>query len=366
MAIVVGDSDREGTSKMIKKIKISNMKSIVDMNATCSNMNLLVGTNSSGKSTIIQALSIVAQNSLEIKGINGVLTNIGDFEDLKTRLNATGTVGVLLSDENGEEISCEVARGLDASMDLRIKTTDSSIAKRMNYSNKTYQYLSCDRIGPRNTYEKNNDVDEVIGVKGEYAIAYLNRHKVDIIDQEMCKNRLDFTLGGQVNWWLEYIVGADISTEDIAGTEFVKASYTVGSLNGVRPVNIGAGTSYLISVLIMCLASVPGAKLAIENPEIHLHPSAQSRLAEFLYFISCHNRQLFIETHSDHLFNAVRVGMANGTMNSSTVKILFIYQNDKSATEVLDVVVGKYGKIKNQQKDLFDQFDMDLNRMLGM
>jgi len=351
---------------MIRKIKIRNMKSIIDINMVCSNMNLLVGTNSSGKSTIIQALSIVAQNSLEVKGINGTLTNIGEFEDLKTRLNATDKVEVVLNDENDEEISCEVLRGPDSSMDLHIKTSDSSMAKKMNYGNKTYQYLSCDRIGPRNIYIKNNDVDEEIGVKGEQAVVYLNRHKTDIIEQEICRNTFDFTLGGQVNWWLEYIVGANISTEELAGAEYVKASYTIGALNGVRPVNIGAGTSYLISVLIMCLASVPGAKLAIENPEIHLHPSAQSRLAEFLYFISCHNRQLFIETHSDHLFNAVRVGIANGTMDPDTVKVLFVYLNEESVTNVLDVIVGKYGKIMNQRKDLFDQFDMDLNKMLGM
>lgn len=59
------------------------------------------------------------------------------------------------------------------------------------------------------------------------------------------------------------------------------------------------------------------------KPEIHLHPKAQSKLCEFLYFVSQSGRQLFIETHSDHIFNGLRVGVANGSMNQEDISVNF-------------------------------------------
>ncbi|MBR1742313.1 MAG: AAA family ATPase [Lachnospiraceae bacterium] len=136
-------------------------------------------------------------------------------------------------------------------------------------------------------------IHDLIGVNGQYAIGYLNAHALDLIEQRMCKYEEDYTLFGQVNWWLHYIVGAEIKTIQIPGTDYVQASYSMNDINEIRPQNIGSGVSYLISVLVVCLASLKDSVLVIENPEIHLHPSAQSRVAEFLYFISQCDRQLF-------------------------------------------------------------------------
>ncbi|MBO0565475.1 hypothetical protein EXQ38_04210 [Clostridium botulinum] len=86
---------------------------------------------------------------------------------------------------------------------------------------------------------------------------------------------------------------------------------------------MGSGLSYLISIIIICLSLEENEALIIENPEIHLHPKAQSRLTEFFIFISKANRQLVIETHSDHFFNGVRVAIANGTISNEEVSINF-------------------------------------------
>lgn len=74
----------------------------------------------------------------------------------------------------------------------------------------------------------------------------------------------------------------------------------------------------------MCLGAESDSVIIIENPEIHLHPKAQSKLCEFLYFVSQSGRQLFIETHSDHIFNGLRVGVANGSMNQEDISVNFL------------------------------------------
>lgn len=40
---------------MISKVRVKALKSIRDLSIECSNLNLFVGTNSSGKSTFLQA-----------------------------------------------------------------------------------------------------------------------------------------------------------------------------------------------------------------------------------------------------------------------------------------------------------------------
>lgn len=84
---------------------------------------------------------------------------------------------------------------------------------------------------------------------------YLNKKGPDPIEERLCKGNIDFTLLGQVNWWLHYIAGVQISTEDVPGTNLVCASYSMHEIPEIKPENIGSGISYLVSVLIMCLSA---------------------------------------------------------------------------------------------------------------
>lgn len=122
----------------------------------------------------------------------------------------------------------------------------------------------------------------------------------------------------------------------------------------------------MVAVLVMCLSAPEKGVIIIENPEIYLHPSAQAKVCEFLYFIAARDRQIFVETHSDHIFNGFRAGLATGSMQEGLLNIQFVYLNEQHLAEALKVKIGKRGRIENQRKDLFDQFDLDLNRMIGL
>ena len=62
---------------MISKIHIEALKSIQEMTLDCAGLNLIVGTNSSGKSTLLQAILLNAQNREEKIGLNGKLVSLG-------------------------------------------------------------------------------------------------------------------------------------------------------------------------------------------------------------------------------------------------------------------------------------------------
>lgn len=352
---------------MIRKLMVENFKSIDYTELPCANLNLFVGTNSSGKSTILQALLLLAQYTSFSQGLSGEFVSLGSYDDSKCKYSAKKNIEISVVNDDAGPAKIEIGRWENGYSISRLPHDyEEIVADSFDIVNRKIQYLSCHRIGPQNLYKKNMNMTDLIGVDGSFAMSYLNEHGKDTLDEALCKNTQDLTLLGQVNWWLKYIVDVEVETEEIMDTDMIKASYRTDGGIRVRPQQIGSGISYLISVIITCFAAPEESIIVLENPEIHLHPTAQSKVCDFLYFISKHNRQLFIETHSDHIFNGFRAGIATGEIDNETVKTYFVSLNNEHTTDVELVKFGRFGRIENQRKDLFDQFDIDMNKMIGV
>ena len=61
----------------------------------------------------------------------------------------------------------------------------------------------------------------------------------------------------------------------------------------------------------ICLLAKPGEVVCIEEPEAHLHPSAQAYIADFLLSMSASGRQIIIETHSPNIIDRLRLRKAH-------------------------------------------------------
>ena len=85
-----------------------------------------------------------------------------------------------------------------------------------------------------------------------------------------------------------------------------------------------------------------------------------------MYFIAQNGRQLFVETHSDHIFNGIRVGIATEKMDVNNVSVNFFSLDNNNCTQNTVIEFGKRGRILNYTEGLFDQFDVDLNKMLNI
>ncbi len=348
---------------MIKHISTKGLKSLSSLDFSCKNLNLITGTNSSGKSTFIQSILLAKQNQLPNVGLNGELASFGEFKDAKNFNVAEKEISVSITFSSDDTYNLVIDEDGIKNNDFSL-VTKSIISQMENRFN--VDYLSCDRIGAEDIYKKNYSVAADIGVNGEYAIYSLDKYKDKPLEEELIADKSSYTLNSQVNYWLDYILGATITTEDVIGTDFVKCFYSTSSGRFIRPKNMGAGFSYLISVIIMCLLSEKKDIVIIENPEIHLHPQAQSKVCEFLYFIAKTGRQLFVETHSDHIFNGVRAGIATGNMDANDISVNFFSLTMDGCTKNTVVEFGKRGRILNYTEGLFDQFDTDLNRMLNI
>ena len=73
--------------------------------------------------------------------------------------------------------------------------------------------------------------------------------------------------------------------QEIEQTEFIQVLYSNDKVPfEMRPKNVGTGVTYITELIIAALACKANDLLVIENLEIHLHPSGQSELVEFLAF----------------------------------------------------------------------------------
>lgn len=344
---------------MINNISIHGLKSIDTLSIDLKNLNLFIGTNSSGKSTIIQGLLTLSQNINQHEfNLNGSLVSLGDFREVRNFNTNAKSIKIDVIDSK-EEHSIEFFEQNEAVVNIKKEKCEIKFDEGL-------YYLSAARIGHLDTYEKNIKEVYKFGLQGEYCFSYFIKNKDKVLDECLLEDRISETLEYNVNKWFEYIVGGKVVVSDIPQTDRIKAQFKGKSDRAVRTKNIGSGLSYLISIIIMCLSLEEGETLIIENPEIHLHPKAQSRLTEFFVFISNSGRQLIIETHSDHIFNGTRVAISNKTIDSNKISINFLRLNEENCTTNNEIHIGKRGRIVSPPEDLFDQFDIDLDRMLGL
>lgn len=305
---------------MIEKLHIEAFKCFEKESLEFRNLTILTGTNGSGKSSVIQSILKISLtgNSDYSSPLSKYLSFIHDFDE------------AVNFDMDEEEYSISI-EGFNSTMSCKFKrngsecTIDNDLLKDyLSYSKGNLMFLSADRIGPQDTYEKHINPYDKFGIYGEYTIDFLQKSKKDrykvIADLIKGADTNIEYLPRQVNYWLENMLETTIETEDINETNQVKAKFKNGNKE-VRPKNIGSGISYLTSILIICLSAKKGQIIIIENPEIHLHPKAQSKLGEFLAFVASKGIQIIIETHNDHLINRFRYEVFEGNLKSDEIII---------------------------------------------
>lgn len=126
--------------------------------------------------------------------------------------------------------------------------------------------------------------------------------------------------------------------------------------------NVGIGTSQILPVLITGLLSEKGETLIFEQPELHLHPYSQSRLADFFVELINRGRQIIVETHSEAFILRLRYHILKKNCNKDSVSIVF-FQNNQG-TKVSLCNVSGYGIIQYPD-DFKDETQELLNDLMN-
>ena len=78
-------------------------------------------------------------------------------------------------------------------------------------------------------------------------------------------------------------------------------------------IDVGYGVSQVLPIVTELLRPNGAKQFLFQQPEVHLHPSAQASLGSLFCTVAASGRQLIVETHSDHLIDRVRMDVRDGT-----------------------------------------------------
>lgn len=243
--------------------------------------------------------------------------------------------------------------------------TDSHLlSESLNFNH--IHYISADRLGPQEFYLKSTiNKFANVGAKGEFTVNILYKKRNDLVNDKLCLGEDAKTLATQTEEWLNEIFnGAKVEVPGSQSNILELLFNTSTSKDRFRPANVGFGYSYILPVVVSGLIAKEGEILIVENPEAHLHPKAQSRLAKFLAKVSSCGVQVFIESHSDHILNALRIAVLDDIITHEDLSILYFQQNPEQP--VVQIPVQPNGGIEEWPEGFFDQMDKDFARLFGM
>jgi len=129
--------------------------------------------------------------------------------------------------------------------------------------------------------------------------------------------------------------------------------------------DVGFGISQVFPIFIESLRMEKGETLILEQPEIHLHPSMQSKLADFLLSMAASDKKFFIETHSEHLVNRLCLRIAQDPTNRirDLISLAFIEiprgfaESEGGGSIITKLKLNKYGEVENWPIGFFDESD---------
>lgn len=273
---------------MITKIELKGFKSYVDYTFELKPLTILTGLNSSGKSSVIQAIRMMDNMSSRENGGSHVW-NLGLGSDSE------------LVNPNCENF--QISAWKNHRYEEAWFSYNSSKSKNKLWPMPSCIYVAADRMGATSTipiYE-----DEALGGRGENVLRRIDHFRDEQLPELLRGDAEGTTLNYVLRYWLQKIspgVKFDYRIEE-------KADVSYSLYDNHRSANVGYGLSYSLPVIVALLTSTleTGTIVLIENPEAHLHPQGQAEMARLICLCVEAGAQVVVETHSDHLFDGVRI-----------------------------------------------------------
>lgn len=387
---------------MITKLHFDNFKCLDKQEFEFKSLNILSGYNGRGKSSVLQSLLMLSQScnygagSLSKLHISGNKVDLGSYIEILTN-DKIDNVGFNIETDDPQFRTIKISYTMSTEDEcvgeisaFELNSTDNfdtvgamgeengtttkvfkSIPEGLITLLRTINFISADRTGPRKYVEKLEVPDQhIIDSHGLNAINTIKSFRESIPISMNCSGiDKDLNLLEATSTWVNYIMG----TGSIRFHEGDKKSPVLSIEFGIdrngegrnfTPINVGFGYSYILAIIVAALIAKKDSIVIVENPEAHLHAKAQSRLTELLARLASRGVQVFIETHSEHIVNGVRLEMLRDNCNLSNSDIsLYFFDEDFS---VKHLELKRNGRIPNWPEGFFDQSKHDLGEIMEL
>ena len=239
------------------------------------------------------------------------------------------------------------------------------------------RYLGPLRDDPKSLYPLSPTADPSdVGLKGEHTAAVLELHKNRRIQYipsssftktEINTSSEECPLQTAVVDWLGYLEVAErVESQDKGKLGHELTVSIDGSKQSHDLTHVGVGVSQVLPILVVSLLAEPDTTLIFEQPELHLHPKVQTRLADFFLSMTQLGKQCIIETHSEYLINRIRFRTAASMQSEPWLKAVKMYfvKKEGQVSTFREVNINEYGAILDWPEDFFDQSQREAEAIL--
>ena len=377
---------------MLTRLDLRHFKCFERLKLPLGRLTLLSGANASGKSSIMHALALLHQTIREHEWstfllLNGVAVRLGIALDVIDQEYGRREFELGLLDGETQYLWRFRGERHEMSMAVTYVSVDGderwypdalhrlmpagrggeALARRLE----GLSYLTAERLGPREVYVlEDSQMTPVVGPRGEYFASLLysgGNEKVlpGLLVEDAPPTRLH-----QVTKRMEqFFPGCRLEIRRIPDTNAVTLGLrTSKGTSFHRPIHAGFGLTQVLPLLVAAISADRDDFLLVENPEVHIHPSGQAAMGEFLAQVAAAGIQVLAETHSDHILNGVRRAVKKGILPPDDAALHFFRPRGQAGGETSQVEsprLDSEGRVDAWPEGFFDQFDKDMNYFAG-
>jgi putative AbiEii toxin of type IV toxin-antitoxin system/AAA ATPase-like protein len=200
---------------------------------------------------------------------------------------------------------------------------------------RSVSYLGPLRMLPQRWYELSGEAPTTVGRGGVYAPEILYRAQ-------------ETQLISDVQAWLaEFGFASELRFRELESDSFsLELRRPRGRLMNLA--DTGVGVSQVLPLIVQGLHAAPSDIVVFEQPEIHLNPKLQSKLADLFALFANEGRRLIVETHSEHILLALRRLVAQGDLTTDKLG-LYYTSVEKGRSKVRQIAVKPDGSVPRDE-----------------
>jgi predicted ATPase len=383
----------------IHRLALKNFKCFKEVDISFSKITLLTGENSSGKSSLIygllaalQSINPIGESFPYYLSLNGKYINMGGFKDVSFNhiLNNHLGIDINLNEEEFQTIWSydvlskspilnylnipnlgEVKQKDDRTYNINLKLPESTneldkefysslnkndfpeivegILDELNIHLSSFNFISSFRFHPDRTYYQslaNNMVDR-------FGVGYIDQ--ILRWNDNQSRELLDF-----VSILQDLKILYNIKSYKLSGGRFEIRVKVKNKSKWESLPDVGFGISQFLPIIVADLQLSNNSTLIMSQPEIHLHPSVQANLSDYLVKqVKERNKNYIVETHSEYLLNRMRLLIVKGEIKPEDVAVYYFENSVKDGSIAHRIEFTKDGQILNAPKGFFETYMID-------
>ena len=132
-------------------------------------------------------------------------------------------------------------------------------------------------------------------------------------------------------------------------------------------IDVGYGVSQALPVVTALLRESAPNMFLIQQPEVHLHPSAQASLASLFCDLASSGRNLLVETHSDYIIDRTRMEVRDDRCGIGPEDVTILYfERDDLDVVVHSMALDSQGNLLDAPKAYREFFRKETQRLFGI